>query len=500
MQLFAMLAEVHTRRRRALPSGLFATRTQIGQRLTLLLQNSLRVPARLSRKALCAVVIATLCTVLFGTQLGGVSHAQQAATPPGARTLVFPDDRSMGQIAIRPWGATFNTNWQDYQDARGTVQIPANTEVSLRVSETACADLAPLANLRPDDLQGIDFTRTPVTDADLAYMEGMTTLRDVDVGGTCIGDEGLSHLQNMPSIEELILRDTRITDAGMPYLQNLEHMKFLMLNVTQVTDEGLASIANMNELEILDMWQVAMTDKGAQYLQNLTSLRELGIEDTQIGDEGLAYLAKLPNLFGINLQGTNISDEGAKYLMQMPLLSGYSIRGTHISDAGIEELMKNPHLLGMYVPLHTSPETIAKLNNHMAVLQLDVPDKSDVQRARVVDADTGEGIAGAMVVIFTRMDGRPVHSNETTGEDGRLALYCPKAEFGDIFLTVSAKGYSSTQADFQRNSKEELLLRLAKSVVLGGYVKEESGAPIAKASVGLPIVIGVCHWRHHPPG
>lgn len=487
-QLFAMLAEVHTRRRHALPSGLFATRTQIGQRLTLLLQNSLRVPARLSRKALCAIVLAGLCTVLFGTQFGGVTHAQQ--TTPGVRTLQFPEDRSMGQISIRPWGAMYNAEWQDYQDARGAVQIPANTEASLQVSETACVDLSPLAQLRADDLQGISFQRTPVTDADLAYIEGMSALRDVHLGGTSIGDKGLSYLQNISTIDELILRDTRVTDSGMSYVENLSHMKFLMLNMTDVTDEGIAHIANMSELEVLDLFNVAITDKGAQYLQNLTSLRELGAEDTQLGDEALSYLANLPNLFGMNLQGTKITDAGVKYLMQMPLLSAYSIRNTRITDEGIEQLMNNPHLMGMYVPLHTSPETIAKLNGHMGVLQLDVPGTNDLQRVRVTDAETEEGIAGALVEVFTHMDGRPVHANEVTGEDGRLALYAPKGEFDDILVTISAKGYGRTQMDFQRDSGKEFVFSLTKSMELGGRVMDEAGAPVVKASVGLPMANG----------
>lgn len=104
------------------------------------------------------------------------------------RTVEFPEDRALGDLYINRLDAPFTANWPSLGHARGKVTVPADSLLSLYLipayvmeriergihdvvddwnASEATLDLAPLARLRPDDLQALTFPNTPIDDGAL---------------------------------------------------------------------------------------------------------------------------------------------------------------------------------------------------------------------------------------------------------------------------------------------------------------------------------------------
>ena len=81
-----------------------------------------------------------------------------------------------------------------------------------------------------------------VTDAGLANLSGLTSLRRLALDRTRVTDAGLVHLSGLTSLERLSLSETQVTDAGLVHLRGLTNLEYLGLNHDLFTDAGLASL------------------------------------------------------------------------------------------------------------------------------------------------------------------------------------------------------------------------------------------------------------------
>lgn len=117
-------------------------------------------------------------------------------------------------------------------------------ELDFSHSDRARADLK-LAQLGPMALNiyALDFSRTNISDADLARLAGMKNL------------------------SRLLLSRTGITDNGLKVLQNNSNLEHLNLYDTQVSDTGLSALTNLKSLKKVYLWQSKATAGGAKQLQ-----------------------------------------------------------------------------------------------------------------------------------------------------------------------------------------------------------------------------------------
>ena len=85
------------------------------------------------------------------------------------RIICFPLDRSMGWLYIQDE----NNLSEDYRqlgqklgEARGTVVVPVNKYLHLRVSPDSSSDLSPFASLKSNDLQSVSSMapKSPILD------------------------------------------------------------------------------------------------------------------------------------------------------------------------------------------------------------------------------------------------------------------------------------------------------------------------------------------------
>ncbi|HOT49794.1 MAG TPA: hypothetical protein PLI07_02380, partial [Candidatus Hydrogenedentes bacterium] len=190
----------------------------------------------------------------------------EADKPQGQRTLVFPNNRSMGQLFERDWNATGAKPWKPIGRAERTITIPAGKVVKLVVNQSDSKDLSPLVPLGPDALHTLVLIGNDVTDVSMASLAGMTGLRRLDVNSSGVTDAGLKHLANLSNLRELSL-------AGL-----------------KMTDEGFSVINHFPLLESLSVTDCAITNAVLPHVKKLTGLRRLTISGTKVSQEGMTLL------------------------------------------------------------------------------------------------------------------------------------------------------------------------------------------------------------------
>jgi hypothetical protein len=112
-----------------------------------------------------------------------------------------------------------------------------------------------------------DGSRSSVTDAWLAHLDGLANLRELDLSGTYITDAGLVHVKGMRRLRNLDLGGTGITDAGLVHLSGLTNLVTLDLRDTHVTKAGVVHLKGLINLRSLDVWGTGFDDFAAQDLR-----------------------------------------------------------------------------------------------------------------------------------------------------------------------------------------------------------------------------------------
>ena len=152
------------------------------------------------------------------------------------------------------------------------------------------------------------------TDATLAEITWLPSVKIVNFSGTPVTDAGLVHLMSLTGLQELHLEETQVSDGGLGHLTNAVNLQELYLQGTLVTDMGFGKLAGLSVLERLDLSGTRITDAGLPYLKGLTRLRILVLSDTQVTDAGLEQLKALTRLEGLDLRNTRVTDAGVKNL------------------------------------------------------------------------------------------------------------------------------------------------------------------------------------------
>jgi hypothetical protein len=93
---------------------------------------------------------------------------------------------------------------------------------------------------RKPEVVVLQMANPDVTDETLAYLKGMSRLRELDLSGTKITDAGLAMLRGLPALESLRLRDTGVTDEGFrDSLATMEKLRLLDLRGTKVSSDAV---------------------------------------------------------------------------------------------------------------------------------------------------------------------------------------------------------------------------------------------------------------------
>jgi hypothetical protein len=142
------------------------------------------------------------------------------------------------------------------------------------------------------ELSVVSLDGAPVTDADLAALEGLTGLKRLYLNGTPVTDAGMAHLRGLSALEVLELRETAVGDAGLNHLAGLPRLTVLLLYGTRVTDAGVARLAGLPKLEELSLSSTSVGDAGLTALAGCPTLRLLRLSRTEVTGAGVAAFRK----------------------------------------------------------------------------------------------------------------------------------------------------------------------------------------------------------------
>ncbi len=195
------------------------------------------------------------------------------------------------------------------------------------------AELAYLQGMT--ELKSLNLMGTKITDVGLARLKGLTKLQSLNLAGTEVEDEGLGHLKGSLQLQSLNVQRTQITDAGLVCLEGLTNLQDLNLHNTRVTNAGLAHLQGMTQLKSLDLWHTHVTDAGLDRLKGLRQLQSLNLMHTEVTDRGLANVKGLTRLQMLDLSATGVTDAGLANLERLANLHSLSLRYNRVSDAGL---------------------------------------------------------------------------------------------------------------------------------------------------------------------
>ena len=125
-----------------------------------------------------------------------------------------------------------------------------------------------LADLRGQHrLRSLVLQHTRITEAGLAHLEGLTSLRKLYISGD-ITDLGLERVAGLTNLDKLNLAFTQISDAGLQHLRGrLPNLKSLALEHTRVTDAGIPELKRLGGLSVLSLHQTEITVEGIDELK-----------------------------------------------------------------------------------------------------------------------------------------------------------------------------------------------------------------------------------------
>jgi Leucine-rich repeat (LRR) protein len=143
---------------------------------------------------------------------------------------------------------------------------------------------------------GVDLYGSPIRDADLGHLKGLTQLKFLGLNRTNVSDAGIERLRGLTQLKALSLWGTQVTDAGLVHLKGLTQLQLLDLGMTRVTDAGLEHLKGQAKLRTFYLPCTQVTDAGLEHLKGMKQLRLLDSSRTKVTDEGVKRLRQaLPN-------------------------------------------------------------------------------------------------------------------------------------------------------------------------------------------------------------
>jgi Leucine-rich repeat (LRR) protein len=225
------------------------------------------------------------------------------------------------------------------------------------------AAMAPISQLR--SLESLGFTHAQLTDSGLAQLGGLKRLRRLSLY-LCSGytGAGLSFLKDLPQLESLVLYGQEITDQAAVNIAEAKNVRTLDLRDTAITDEGLRHLAGLTKVEVLYVLPVSgdikdgqivrsteprISDAGLQYIGQMTELRGLILSSTRVTAHGMKHLAGLKHLEALDLSWTDVSGGGMENLKDLVQLRYLGLGYTRITNAAAEPLAALPNLVELDV-------------------------------------------------------------------------------------------------------------------------------------------------------
>ena len=216
--------------------------------------------------------------------------------------------------------------------------------VGIKVDDKTLDGLGELKTLESLVVASIDRPNPNVTDASIAQLSGIGTLKTLDLCGTAVTAKLLARLNDMRSLSQLKMSG-ELGHDGFEALTHFPALTSLALDVSDVSDSDLKTIAQAKKLSKLLLSKTAITDEGVSSLAGLANLECCRLSNTAITDESVVTLAKLKGLTDIDLSNTAVGDASLQVIGTMEQVKRLNFYTTKITDAGLDSLLKLENLI-----------------------------------------------------------------------------------------------------------------------------------------------------------
>jgi hypothetical protein len=202
--------------------------------------------------------------------------------------------------------------------------------------------------IRWDDfwVTGVWAQSAPISEITPELIAQCPRLIYLDLASTGVGDDEMAGVEALQDLRELNLNHTRVSDVTLKRAARLPRLSQLKLDNTSITDDGLAHLRDAQQLRRLDLRNTPISGSGLRHLVGLKELEGLSLGGTDVQDEDLQHLAGLKSLHNLDLSVTAITDQGLRHLLDHASLEQLNIAGTKITSEGIKEweaLFKDRH-------------------------------------------------------------------------------------------------------------------------------------------------------------
>jgi Leucine-rich repeat (LRR) protein len=204
--------------------------------------------------------------------------------------------------------------------------------------------------------------------ADLAVLEQLPALVELDMSGVAVRDEALGAIARARRLRKLALGPCHMTATGLQFLKALP-LRNLRLHGCSIGEAGAAALKEIATLRALRLTEAGIGDGGLAEIASLPRLVVLELGGNPITDDGLAVLKAAKTIERLSLMHTSISDRGASILGTFEQLRSLSLENTQITDEGIRHLLSLRHLQELDVSSTAVTPNCLPLLEHMSSLK-----------------------------------------------------------------------------------------------------------------------------------
>lgn len=130
-------------------------------------------------------------------------------------------------------------------------------------------------------------------------------------------------------------RPQRVTDAGLVHLKNHRQLTTLAICGSPIAGTGFQHLQQCDALNVLLLLDCPVTDAGLEQIAGLRRLRTLMLSGERISDEGITHLASMQELASLWLDTSPIDGSGLSHVAKLPSLKVLTLSRTKINDAGL---------------------------------------------------------------------------------------------------------------------------------------------------------------------
>jgi len=187
-------------------------------------------------------------------------------------------------------------------------------------------------------LRSLSLDTCALDEGPVASLRGAEALVDLQVWAP-VGDAALARVAELTSLEWLYLDGELLTDAGLAHLARLTTLRALdVRGAPAVTDRGAAALGAAKALTRLSLTRCRGVH-GECFASLPASLEALDMASCALVDEHLAELARLKQLRALNISGTKVTNAGLSSLSGLlPALEELELDRTRVTAAGLADL------------------------------------------------------------------------------------------------------------------------------------------------------------------